>query len=269
VGNVAPRIEITKITPELAEEWLKKNTHNRSIRPKLVDALSRAIERDEWVLNGEAIKFNASGKLDDGQHRLHAVIQAGKPIESIVVYDLEEGAQDTMDTGARRKFSDVLRLRGELDTASLASLIRLFSRYQTRDLMSRDFQPTNQELLKVLEDNPGLREAVKVASTMRGSIPGPSSAYGCFAYVVSNIEPEDAEEFINRFVDGVGLDATSPILHLRNYLLKINGQRDKPRTEIILAHMFKAWNLYREGAKVRVLSFKSGGKAPESYPFPK
>lgn len=263
------RIEIMKITPELAQEWLHKNTHNRTLRSRVVDGLARAMERGEWVLNGEAIKWRADDILDDGQHRLHAVVKSGTTIESLVVFDLAEGAQETMDTGARRKFSDVLKLRGEVDTAALAATVRLFWRYEQGDVFTKDQQPTNKELLDCLDKHPGLREAVKTSSAMRHAIPGPASIYGTFAYVAMNINHEDGEEFINRFIDGVGLESTSPILHLRNYMMKLNSSRERPRTEIQLAVMLKAWNLYREGARIRLLSYKSGGKSPEAFPWAK
>ena len=218
------------------------------------------------MLNGEAIKFNKNGSVDDGQHRLHAIVRSGKTIETLVVRDLGEGAQDTIDIGVRRRFSDVLRLRGELDSQSLAAIVKMSWHYANND-MSRVLIPSNQEMLTYLEKNSGLRNAVEVAKAMRHAVTGPISIYGAFAHLVSNIDAEEAEYFINRFIDGVGLDANSPILHLRNYFAKASTSREKHPINIMFAHMLKAWNLHRDGVKVRVLSYKSGGKTPEAFPW--
>lgn len=250
----------------MAEKMLENNTHNRPVRDRVVDTLVRAMNRGEWILNGDSIKFNKKGLLDDGQHRLHAIVKSGKTIETLIVRDLADGAQDTMDIGARRRFSDVLKLRGELDPVSLSSIIGMSWRYENND-MTKNLQPSNSELIEYLQKNSGLRSAVDVAKAMRSATNGPISVYGTFAHIVSNIDAADAEVFINRFIDGVGLDANSPILHLRNYMSKVSTSRERPPTVILLAHMLKAWNLYRDGVKVRLLSYKSGGKTPETFPW--
>lgn len=260
------KVEVVKITPAMAEEMLKKNTHNRALREKQVERMARAMSRGEWVLNGEAIKFSKNDTVDDGQHRLHAIVRSGCTVETVVVRDLSEGAQDTMDTGVRRKFSDVLKLRGELDSQSLAAIVKTAWHYANNDI-AKSVVPSNQELLKFLEKNSGLRNAVDVAKAMRHAVIGPISIYGAFAHIVSNIDADDAEFFINRFIDGEGLDANSPILHLRNYMAKISTSRERPPINIMFAHMLKAWNLHRDGIKVRVLSYKSGGKTPEAFPW--
>lgn len=262
------KVEVIDITPQMAEKMLEHNTHNRTLRERLIDQLARAMRQGEWMLNGEAIKFNKNGTIDDGQHRLHAIVKSGVTIKTVVVRDLDEGAQDTMDIGARRNFADVLKLRGEVDCTALASIIMLAYRYEHGDL-STNMQPSNKELLAYLDKNAGLRNAVPVAKAIRYAVKGPMSIFGAFAHIVSNIDAEDAEYFINRLIDGQGLDSTSPILHLRNYLLKVSTSRERPPTTIMFAHMLKAWNLYRDGIKVRVLSYKTGGKSPENFPWAK
>ena len=86
---------------------------NRPLRTSCIERYADIIKRGQWELNGETIKFDTSGTLLDGQHRLSAVILAGMPIKSYVIRDLPRKVFDTLDTGKGRTGADVLSLRGE------------------------------------------------------------------------------------------------------------------------------------------------------------
>jgi hypothetical protein len=81
-----PRLElkVMTITPELAQEWLDRGGTNRKITRRQIDAMAAAIERGEWQLTGKAIKLDNLGRVRDGQNRLHAIVQAGIPVRSVV-----------------------------------------------------------------------------------------------------------------------------------------------------------------------------------------
>ena len=65
--------KIVDITPEMAREYLEKNSHNRRLSERSVRNLATAIKNGEWQVNGEAIKVDKEGNLLDGQHRLSAI----------------------------------------------------------------------------------------------------------------------------------------------------------------------------------------------------
>jgi len=73
------KVEI--IDPVLAKKYLAKNINNRNIRNKWVEHLANAIKRGEWITTHQGIAFNNLGFLADGQHRLHAIIQANTPVQ--------------------------------------------------------------------------------------------------------------------------------------------------------------------------------------------
>lgn len=79
--------KIETITPEIANEMLSHNSRNprkvmnRAVIRKYADDIAAGL----WQLNGEAIIFDEDGFLKNGQHRLCAVIQAGKPMKTLVV----------------------------------------------------------------------------------------------------------------------------------------------------------------------------------------
>jgi hypothetical protein len=71
-----PTVQIIDVDPATAESWLAKNPNNRNLRVPVVQSYARDMVSGNWMLNGETIKFDQSGKLIDGQHRLSAVVTA-------------------------------------------------------------------------------------------------------------------------------------------------------------------------------------------------
>src|SRR3982074_1534378 len=114
-------LEIMTITPELAQEWLDRGGNNRKVTRRRIETMSAAIQRGEWQLTGEAIKLDDEGRLRDGQHRLHAIVQAGIPVRSVVARGVSEDAFDVMDTGRSRNAADVLHIHGYPSQNALAA----------------------------------------------------------------------------------------------------------------------------------------------------
>src|SRR2546430_282208 len=105
-------LEIVTITPELAQEWLDRGGTNRKVTRRRIEAMTAAIQRGEWQLTGEAIKLDDEGRVRDGQNRLHAIVEAGVPVRSVVARGVSEDAFDVMDTGRSRSAADVLHIHG-------------------------------------------------------------------------------------------------------------------------------------------------------------
>lgn len=257
------------ITPGVAAQWLQNaNTHNRALRERHVDALAGAMLRGEWVDNGDPIRFCTQGVLRDGQHRLAAIVQAGRPITAFVTTGLPPQSQITMDTGARRLFADILKLEGYSDTLALAALVNRVYRWESGQVRSVQLKPSHQQLLQILARHPELPDALPAGKRI-SHVTGLSTSLGAFAWwLFSMISREDAAVFVNRLVDGVGLESGSPILALRRVVLKNAAARAKHPDFVMLAMVIKAWNAYRVGRPMHTLAFKSGGAAPESFPEP-
>lgn len=101
------RTQIMTITPELAKSFLGNNTENRKKRGWWVTCLANMIKRGEWLLTHQGIAFTKSGKLIDGQHRLEAIVEAGMPVQMLVIYDVDDSAFKVVDSGVKRTLSDL------------------------------------------------------------------------------------------------------------------------------------------------------------------
>lgn len=106
------------ITPDLAYQYLRHSTENRKIRWDVVGRLVRIIRRGEWEVTPDGIAFDTNGRLVNGHHRLHAIIEADTAVYMRVTRRLSPTAWYGIDLGVARTVSDVTGLdRKEVDVA--------------------------------------------------------------------------------------------------------------------------------------------------------
>lgn len=114
------------ITVEKAKEYLAMNKKNRPLNKARVEEYASQIRKGQWKQNGQTISFNKQGILQDGQHRLQAVIETDTPTKMLVAYNCDDDGFPTIDTGKSRVFSDVLSLEGTRNYRDVSAIV---SRY--------------------------------------------------------------------------------------------------------------------------------------------
>ena len=112
-----PSSSVEKITPELASEYLGKNTNNRTIRSGRVDELSGVMSRGEWMLTHQGIAFAKNGELIDGQHRLLAVVKSGVTVEMMVTRGCSPETFKALDLHSKRTVGDIFHITKEYSAA--------------------------------------------------------------------------------------------------------------------------------------------------------
>lgn len=261
--------EIVSIAPDTAQRWLAANTNNRVLRPTVVSRYARDMASGNWILNGESIKLATDGAVLDGQHRLQAIVLSGATIESIVVFDLPNEAQETVDRGLGRNIADALRLRGEVNVNVLAGAIAQAVVIQSPTPSKSDFWPSTTEALNYLGAHPEIRESVLVGDHLRSVIGYPATTAAALHHLFGLLNREQADAFFASLMDGANLTPDSPILRLREIMLReLTAQRRMPRHRL-WALTIKAWNAWRQGQPLQILKWKTGGSKPESFPTPR
>lgn len=264
-------VEFAAITPEMAREWVGFNTHNRSLRARSVTAYAADMKNGDWHANGESIKFAADGTLLDGQHRLHAVIESDVTVKMLVVRGLPNQAQDTLDNGLKRTFADVLRLRGEAATVTLASVARRVAMWEDGD---RTFKsagaPTVAQLSAVIGTYPSLRETARLADHVSRSCGLPPSIVGFCAWLFGQVPDagDDVDFFFARLADFQGLSKGDAIYVLRKTIESSRSAHGQRSAKYLVAITIKAWNAFRAGETISILRFTTGGAHPEKFPEP-
>jgi hypothetical protein len=109
------QIKSVVITPAMAKELLTTNHEkNRKIKPAVVQSYKRQMEKGLWRTNtGEGIKISDSQKLINGQHRLEAIIEFGKPVEMLIFYGIPEDSMTCIDDGVKRSLTDAMMINGK------------------------------------------------------------------------------------------------------------------------------------------------------------
>lgn len=264
--------EVITITPAMAEQLLAKNTHNRNPKSSNLKKVVRALENGEWKLNGEAIKIAKDGTILDGQHRLLGIVQTGVSMTTLVIRGLDNETQETMDGGSPRSAADALRLRGEANAVTLASIakkVRVANSNGIKAAASNSYVLTTAEILRTVDEIEGLRDIAKDANRVSMHTGLSASLAGLLMYTFYNIDPQDADFFFERLATGELLAKGHPIYELRRVLSEVKKIRGQKSMTFVAAVCIKAWNKYRDGETVTLLKFTVGGANPEAFPEPK
>lgn len=99
---------IETITPHIAGLYLKFNNNNRPLRKTHIRELASDMMAGNWQVTHQGIAFDTTGRLIDGQHRLHAIIEAGRPIQISVTKGCSASSFSILDRGSNRSPSDIL-----------------------------------------------------------------------------------------------------------------------------------------------------------------
>ena len=270
-----PTARLVDLTPALAEELLGRNPRNRKFSKSNYEVVKRAIERGEWLVNGEAIKVSEGGYILDGQHRCRAVAETGITIRTFIIEGLPDATQDTMDTGRSRSLGDILSIHGEPNASSLASVVRrmiVAERYGLRVASGfvGGYPLTNKECMDWLESNPWVREYVHPGRAVARATPLGGAMASTLMRTFDNIDADDSTHFWGRVVDGLELTAKSPLHVLRtSYRIASEETKGERNQRYLTAVTIKAWNSYRDGDEISQLKYRMGGAKPEAFPEPK
>ena len=189
-------LHLEDITPERAADLLSQKASNRSLSETMVARYASDIAMGRWKVTGDTVKIDKKGKLIDGQHRLAAVIAAGIPIKTYVVYGIESAAMDVMDSGKKRTPGDMLHILGYKSTHRLAAIARwlITIKYDLTNTKTRSFKPTNTEIRDIVERHPGLQDTCRHVEGAKGVT---QSLLGAVHYIGSAIldDTETADAF--------------------------------------------------------------------------
>ncbi|MEU9796833.1 hypothetical protein AB0E27_40915 [Streptomyces sparsogenes] len=262
--------EVHTVTPELAEAWLAKNKKNRPLSRQSVIQLARAIERGEWRLTHQGIAFDEDDVLIDGQHRLAAVLKAGMAVRMAVTYGVPRDAFTVMDTGRKRTGRDALALKGETNATHLAAALRglhLYLNGAETKWSGGSSLITNDQLVTVLDQHPGMREAIARGMALNRAIRITVTAASVGWYVTGKERPDvDQTRWYDQLLTGAGLEQGDPRLTLRNTLLGLaagNRHRKSDDSREHLVYYFKAWNAWVEGRPLKLLRRYSKEQMPK------
>jgi hypothetical protein len=251
-GREAPFVEITTVTPAIAARLLEANDGNRPVNDRLVMEIAADIEHGFWRLNGETIIVSREGLLNDGQHRLEAVMRTGTPIQTAIMYGVDRETRMTVDMGKVRSAGNFLSMDGAAHSNNTASVVKTVIDYQhgiIRAGGSGGMAPTKQEIRDFyLKNKKRIDASVAHATSEKFGRVGGVTPIAAAHFILMKQNEAEAAVFFARLFDGANLKANDPILWLRNRLMseRKNWIRATEKLEIILRY----WNRWRLGVKM-------------------
>jgi hypothetical protein len=231
---------VETIGPDRAEEYLAANRSNRNIVQTHVAALSRDIRNGQWMFNAQPICFSRSGRLLNGQHRLSAVLDAGQPIEVLVMRGLPEEAFPTYDKQAKKAPALDEMFEDFGDKALISATAVLLWRRELRPEGEPNARPTSSEIRDVIREHPELMRFRGFARKLVRY--GRASALVYAAYRIIRGNPTLGRVFLDRLETAANLPAGHIILKLRDRMIDLRKADQNAQIDEILA----AWDRFQK-----------------------
>jgi hypothetical protein len=258
----------TEVSPSMAACLMEKNEANRAVvtggAARSAGTYAEAMRRGEWVINGETIVIASTGELNDGQHRLYAVIKSGVTVPMLLVFGVDRATRHTIDQGIARSAAHVLMMAGEKNTTNLATALRLL--FQIDHSAGLNARPSTDELLAALEKHPEVREpALREAWRLNGLFQTSVGAIGAALHLCLKHDQAKATAFYEIAVSGIGIEnAADPIAKLRTLYIEHYARQTRLSGPEHAANFIRAYNAWIDGRR----SFRPW-RTSKGEPFPK
>lgn len=264
VSDAGVGYEVVTVTPGQAKLWLGSNTDNRRLRGAHAGRFGRDMASGNWRENGSAIVFAKDGTLIDGQHRLEGCVDSGAPFTTLVVRNVERGVQNTIDDGVKRTLGDRFTFEGRPNANVSAAVVRRILLWQQGFRTNTgNYQPSTAEAFELLANDPTAVLAIEATTSLRMNKLLPPSIIGLGWWLFWDLDADDCQEFWDGLHSGAGLQEGSPILAVRNQIIRKSADPGRIPETVILAWVIKAWNAYRAGRTAYRFNLRAGEKFPE------
>jgi hypothetical protein len=252
------------ITPVRAAALLARNPSNRTVSRLKVKKIARDMAAGRWRLNGETIIVATDGHLNDGQHRILAIIESGVTIDSNVAWGADRSSRMTVDAGSRDA-DDYLTMHGHPNGSLMGAVARLDLAYSSGVYWDHNVVLTTTEITEhAVSISDEIQSEIKFCRRASAKDIGlQSSIIFATMLIRRKVGNQRTDHFVNAFLDGAG-DAwwvDSPAYALRKRFLGDKATRVRvcgcEKVELLL----RAWNFHVRGQKkVRAIPLQ------QSYP---
>jgi len=256
---------------ELAEAVLRLNTGNRRVNRRKIDQLARQMKSGEFENTGEPIIISAEGVINNGQHRLLALVEADVALDMDVRFGIPRKAFSKTDTGTSRSSADVLTIKGVGAGGQVASAVRLLVLYR-RGLPGsiREFV-SNDEVAQAFDGWSDIEEVIARVNQHAFPKAVKSTPLYSTAFLASRTSAKGKlDAWLDAVATGLEVSRDNPAYQLRERLMRgIDapiGTREGQLERFAL--IIKSWNLWSKGETITKREFRwaSEGKNAEEFP---
>ena len=256
----------------LAEKVLDLNTGNRRVNKRKVERLAEQMRDGSFENTGEPIIISAEGVLNDGQHRLLALVESDVVLDMDVRFGIPRRTFTKTDTGSSRTGGDVLVIRGVAGGAAVAPALRLLVLFR-RGLPDaiRDFV-SNAEIDQAYEKWKSIETIGKQIAGYKFPKGVRSTPLLATAFMASRSPAkEKLPAWLETLATGLTSSRTDPGYFLRERLMHGIDAPVGTREGLLerFALMIMSWNAFAAGEGVNTREFRWNATGKSSKPFPK
>jgi hypothetical protein len=219
---------IETITPNKARDILKTNTRNRALRLSSVAEFARQMTAGCWKLTSQGIAIDTNGVLVDGQHRLHAIVEANVPVQIAVTYDVDPESFDAYDCGIVRTVADRLPLLKDKESNRIAvALVSHYLRCTNGSMCNRcGVDQIDNEFLDKTDAYIAISELFRANSRRCGLT---KASVGAALAVYVHLDKVGGLHFAKQYLTGEGISTGQPAYTLREAALmrRLDGIHDQ------------------------------------------
>jgi hypothetical protein len=260
-------IKTMSIGPDQAKALLSTNIKNRDLSQSFVNRYAADMLNHNWSDDVSMIRVDEEGNLQDGQHRLEAVVQSGTTQSFVVAENCPVEDFKKLDLGRGRTSRDALTVLGYKRPRIMSGAIRLVSlwnrgkltestvKYQTESgtpnvnshLSKAD---TIIQAIEYAKKHPMVNPLIESACGFQKSFRiVPASVFGAFLFKANELgdtTTDFAKEFLAEFVDCNGKPGTATH-SLFTKLVQQSKQNINYGLPNRLALFVVAWNAWIKG----------------------
>jgi hypothetical protein len=254
-GNL--QVSVVELDGELARKWLASNPDgNRQPSKATVHAYARDIAEDSWLTTGDMVRFNAHGKMMDGQHRCLGLIRANeqlkgkglaaKVLTTFVLRGLPDKVMRVLDHGRKRAIGDQITIEGKRFGMITGAAARWLYTFKYGPSTMGRGRITASEIMEMVDNHPKLEESAGLCYRSRiGLAPALLTA---IHYVAANLlrQPELAEEFATASIEGKTFYEGDAAFALRERMIRKRENRTRMGPEEMMKLAIHAWNLFSD-----------------------
>lgn len=261
-----PQVEWEFITAERATHYLEFNEKNRKLRKETVEVYARDLAQRNWLVSGDTVKFDSTGRLIDGQHRLKAIESSRVAAWTLVVRGVEPDVQRVLDTQARRSAADALRFAGIERNAHLVSGIARSALLYVDFMDNKPSKPlfnvtsaSHTEIEQWTVAHPEVSEAAVMANALHKVAGHGKVSWGLSWMKLMLVDPNDARDFFQSLANFQTRGKGDP----RHTLLSMTpGTKTRGRYAMAeqLVAITTAWNAYRRQEELQFIKPRLNGR---------
>lgn len=245
------------VTPDVASKYLEANTHNRKINKQHLESLCASARAGRWTENGDTISFGEDGVLQDGQHRLHMIVETGIAQWMLVVRDIPVSARDFKGTGKPMTPGQAVQLAGFKGANHLAAVARLAIGLD-RGNPTITYAVTNDLILDRIRKDSALRASAAFACGGDGIIY--RTSLGFCHYVWSKQDAAMADAFVDQLKNGEGIRKGCPAFAARRWFIANRKMGKRPERSQGLDILSRCWIAFIDGRPMDHVKFVSKNK---------